>query len=132
MRSRVSAIFDVLPSPWHLALFLIGAVAMRGAGCTYNDIVDRDIDDQVERTRSRPLPSGKVTTSQAVAFVVIQALIGFIVLVQFNGFAIAVGIASLVIVAIYPFMKRITNWPQTGFWGLRFLGCADGLGGCFQ
>ena len=107
-----AALFDVLPSPWYLALFLIGAVVMRGAGCTYNDIVDRDIDDQVDRTRSRPLPSGKVTTRQAIAFVVIQALIGLIVLLQFNGFAIMVGIASLAIVAIYPFMKRITNWPQ--------------------
>lgn len=103
---------DVLPSPWHLLLFLFGAVAMRGAGCTYNDIVDRHIDDQVERTRSRPLPSGKVSTTQAVVFMVAQALVGLVVLLQFNGFAVLLGMASLAIVAIYPFMKRITNWPQ--------------------
>ncbi len=106
------ALGDVLPSPWHLALFLIGAVAMRGAGCTYNDIVDRDIDDQVERTRSRPLPSGKVSTRQAWAFLVAQSLLGLLVLVQFNGFTILAGIASLAVVAAYPFMKRFTNWPQ--------------------
>ncbi|MEX0344873.1 MAG: 4-hydroxybenzoate octaprenyltransferase [Rhizobiaceae bacterium] len=103
---------DVLPSPWHLALFLIGAIVMRGAGCTYNDIVDRDIDDQVERTRSRPIPSGKVSTKQAAIFMVAQALTGLIVLLQFTGFAVLTGIASLAIVAIYPFMKRFTDWPQ--------------------
>ncbi len=106
------ALTDVMPSPWHLLLFLIGAVAMRGAGCTYNDIVDRNIDDQVERTRSRPLPSGKVSTKQAVIFLISQALVGFLVLLQFNNFAILIGLASLAVVAIYPFMKRITNWPQ--------------------
>jgi 4-hydroxybenzoate polyprenyltransferase len=101
-----------LPSAWHLTLFLIGAIAMRGAGCTYNDLVDRDIDAQVERTRSRPLPSGQITTRSAAVFLVAQALIGLAVLLQFNGFAIALGIGSLAVVAIYPFMKRITNWPQ--------------------
>jgi 4-hydroxybenzoate polyprenyltransferase len=100
------------PNPWHVALFFIGAFAMRGAGCTWNDIVDRDIDAQVERTRSRPIPSGQVTVPQAFAFLVFQALIGLAVLVQFNAFAIMTGIASLVIVAVYPFMKRITYWPQ--------------------
>jgi 4-hydroxybenzoate polyprenyltransferase len=102
----------VLPPPWHLVLFLIGAIAMRGAGCTYNDLVDVDIDEKVERTRSRPLPSGKVTKKQAWVFLVIQSLIGLAVLLQFNLFAIAAGICSLAIVAIYPFMKRITDWPQ--------------------
>ena len=95
-----------------ICLFLIGAVAMRGAGCTYNDIVDRDIDDQVERTRSRPLPSGQVSLKQAWAFLVTQSLVGFVVLIQFNGFAIIVGLCSLIVVAVYPFMKRITDWPQ--------------------
>ena len=103
---------SLMPSPWHLVLFFIGAVAMRGAGCTYNDIVDADIDEQVERTRSRPLPSGQVTKRQAWVFLVLQALAGLVVLVQFNSFAIGLGIASLVVVAIYPFMKRFTNWPQ--------------------
>lgn len=108
-----------VPSPWHLVFFLIGAIAMRGAGCTYNDIVDRDIDDKVDRTRSRPLPSGQVTRGQAWAFLVAQALAGLLVLLQFNAFAVAVGLCSLVTVAIYPFAKRFTNWPQL-FLGFAF------------
>src|SRR5580658_7502056 len=100
------------PNPWHLVLFAVGTVAMRGAGCTWNDIVDRDIDARVERTRSRPLPSGQVSLAAAATFLMLQALVGLAVLLQFNGFAIATGIASLAIVAIYPFMKRITWWPQ--------------------
>src|SRR6202035_2399313 len=96
----------------HLVLFFIGAFAMRGAGCTWNDIVDRDLDGSVERTRSRPIPSGQVSTGQAALFLILQALIGFAVLISFNGFTIALGIASLAIVAVYPFMKRITYWPQ--------------------
>lgn len=102
----------LLPPPSHIVLFLIGAIAMRGAGCTYNDLVDQGIDLKVERTRSRPLPSGQVTRRQAWAFLVIQALVGLAVLLQFNDFAILLGISSLVVVAAYPFMKRITNWPQ--------------------
>src|SRR5215212_4199066 len=97
---------------WHVLLFFLGAFAMRGAGCTWNDIVDRDLDGRVERTRSRPIPSGQVTLQQAAVFLVLQALIGLAVLLQFNRFAIAMGIASLAIVAVYPFMKRITYWPQ--------------------
>ena len=96
----------------HLLLFFAGAFAMRGAGCTWNDIVDRDLDRGVERTRSRPIPSGQVSVAQAAAFLVAQALTGLLVLLQFNVFAIATGIASLAIVAVYPFMKRITYWPQ--------------------
>jgi 4-hydroxybenzoate polyprenyltransferase len=102
----------LLPPPSHIVLFLIGAIAMRGAGCTYNDLVDQDIDMKVERTRSRPLPSGQVTRRQAWMFLIIQALVGLAVLLQFNDFAILLGICSLVVVAAYPFMKRITNWPQ--------------------
>jgi 4-hydroxybenzoate polyprenyltransferase len=98
--------------PLILALFFIGAFVMRGAGCTWNDITDRDLDALVERTRSRPIPAGQVSVPQAAAFLVIQALIGLAVLLQFNRFAVATGIASLVIVAVYPFMKRITWWPQ--------------------
>ena len=97
---------------WHLFLFFIGAVAMRGAGCTWNDFLDRDIDEKVERTRSRPLPSGQVTSKQALAFLCLQALIGLGVLLNFNRFTIILGLASLGIVAVYPLMKRITNWPQ--------------------
>ena len=103
---------DPLPSPWHLLLFFVGAFAMRGAGCTWNDIVDRDLDGRVERTRSRPIPSGQVSTAQAAAFLAAQAVVGLVVLLQFNRFAIGVGIASLGIVVVYPFMKRITYWPQ--------------------
>jgi 4-hydroxybenzoate polyprenyltransferase len=95
-----------------LALFFVGAFVMRGAGCTWNDITDRDLDALVERTRSRPIPAGQVSVPQAVAFLVAQALIGLMVLLQFNRFAVVTGVASLVIVAIYPFMKRITWWPQ--------------------
>src|SRR5437016_5791655 len=97
---------------WHAVLFFVGAFAMRGAGCTWNDIVDRDLDREVERTRSRPIPSGQVSVAQAAVFLLAQALVGLAVLLQFNRFAIATGIASLAIVAIYPFMKRITWWPQ--------------------
>ena len=98
--------------PLIVVLFLVGAFVMRGAGCTWNDITDRDLDALVERTRSRPIPAGQVSVPQAAAFLVIQALIGLAVLLQFNRFAVATGIASLMIVAVYPFMKRITWWPQ--------------------
>jgi 4-hydroxybenzoate polyprenyltransferase len=98
--------------PLVVALFFVGAFAMRGAGCTWNDITDRDLDAKVERTRSRPIPAGQVSVPQAFAFLVVQALIGLLVLLQFNRFAVMTGIASLVIVAVYPFMKRITWWPQ--------------------
>jgi 4-hydroxybenzoate polyprenyltransferase len=98
--------------PLVIVLFFIGAFVMRGAGCTWNDITDRDLDAKVERTRSRPIPAGQVSVTQALIFLVAQALIGLVVLLQFNWFAVATGIASLIIVAIYPFMKRITWWPQ--------------------
>jgi 4-hydroxybenzoate polyprenyltransferase len=98
--------------PLVIALFFLGAFAMRGAGCTWNDITDRDLDARVERTRSRPIPAGQVSVPQAFVFLVVQALVGLAVLLQFNRFAIMTGIASLVIVAVYPFMKRITWWPQ--------------------
>ncbi|MCC8943322.1 4-hydroxybenzoate octaprenyltransferase [Bradyrhizobium sp. Arg68] len=110
---------DVRPLPLVVLLFFIGAFVMRGAGCTWNDITDRDLDDKVERTRSRPIPAGQVTVKQALVFMVLQALIGLAVLLQFNRFAILTGIASLAIVAIYPFMKRITWWPQVVL-GLAF------------
>jgi 4-hydroxybenzoate polyprenyltransferase len=105
--------------PRDIVLFLIGAFAMRGAGCTWNDITDRDLDARVERTRSRPIPAGQVSVVRALVFLVLQALIGLAVLLQFNRFAILTGIASLIIVAIYPFMKRITWWPQVVL-GLAF------------
>ncbi|WP_407166715.1 4-hydroxybenzoate octaprenyltransferase [Bradyrhizobium sp. ORS 111] len=110
---------DVRSLPLVVVLFFIGAFVMRGAGCTWNDITDRDLDAMVERTRSRPIPAGQVTVTQAAVFMVLQALVGLAVLLQFNRFAVLTGIASLVIVAIYPFMKRITWWPQVVL-GLAF------------
>ncbi len=101
-----------LPRLWHIVLFFIGAFAMRGAGCTWNDLVDRDLDGRVERTRSRPIPSGQVTPLQAAIFMAAQALVGLAVLLQFDVYTIVCGFASLGVVAIYPFMKRITYWPQ--------------------
>jgi 4-hydroxybenzoate polyprenyltransferase len=101
-----------VPSVWHIVLFFIGAFAMRGAGCTWNDIVDRDLDTKVERTRSRPIPSKQVTVAQATVFMLAQALVGFLVLIQFNRATVITGFASLLVVAVYPFMKRITYWPQ--------------------
>lgn len=100
------------PDPLHLLLFWIGAVAMRGAGSTYNDIVDRELDARVARTRWRPLPSGQVSVGAALAFLAALALVGLAVLVQFNRFAVLTGFASLVWVALYPFMKRVMWLPQ--------------------
>jgi 4-hydroxybenzoate polyprenyltransferase len=102
-----------------LVIFAIGSLAMRGAGCTYNDIIDRDFDSQVERTKSRPIPSGEISIKQAWVFLVCECLIGLLVLLQLGFFAIVVGLGSLLLVAAYPFMKRITYWPQAWL-GLTF------------
>ncbi len=102
-----------------LALFAIGAIVMRSAGCTYNDIVDRDIDAKVARTRGRPIPSGAVSVRGAWIFTALQCAAGLAVLLQLNRFSIALGAGSLVLVALYPFMKRITWWPQAWL-GLTF------------
>ena len=107
------------PNLWHFALFAVGAFVMRGAGCTWNDILDRDFDAQVARTADRPIPSGAVSVRQAVVFLVLQLLCGLAVLAAFNSVTMAVGAAALVLVAIYPLMKRITYWPQA-FLGLTF------------
>jgi 4-hydroxybenzoate polyprenyltransferase len=95
-----------------MLLFAVGAVVMRGAGCTFNDIVDRDFDGRVERTKLRPIPSGAVGVKAAWAFLVAQCLVGLAVLLSLPMTAIALGFASLALIAIYPFMKRITYWPQ--------------------
>ncbi|WP_108658552.1 4-hydroxybenzoate octaprenyltransferase [Acuticoccus kandeliae] len=100
------------PNVWHLALFMIGAIVMRGAGCTYNDILDRNIDARVERTKSRPIPSGRVSTEAATLFMLAQAFIGLAVVLCFNAFTIVTAFGSLAIVALYPLAKRVTNWPQ--------------------
>ena len=110
---------SALPNLWHMLLFAVGAYVMRAAGCTFNDLVDRDIDAKVARTRSRPIPSGAVSARNALAFMILLALVGLLVLVQFNPFTIALGAASLIVVAVYPFMKRITHWPQAVL-GLAF------------
>jgi 4-hydroxybenzoate polyprenyltransferase len=107
------------PDPWLLALFAVGALVMRGAGCTVNDIADRDFDRQVARTAMRPIASGQITVPQALLYLAFLLALGLLVLVQFNRFTVALGAASLVLVAAYPFMKRITYWPQA-FLGFTF------------
>lgn len=104
---------------WFFIAMGAGAFLMRGAGCTWNDITDRHIDGKVERTRSRPIPSGQVTVKGALVWMVAQALIAFLILLTFNTTAIMFGILALLPVAIYPFMKRVTWWPQV-FLGLAF------------
>ncbi|MGZ9006581.1 MAG: UbiA family prenyltransferase, partial [Burkholderiales bacterium] len=100
------------PSLWYMFLFAIGALVMRGAGCAYNDYIDRDFDAQVARTASRPIPSGQVTPEDALVLVGVLGFIGLIVLLQFNWFTVFLGAASLLLVLIYPYMKRFTYWPQ--------------------
>jgi 4-hydroxybenzoate polyprenyltransferase len=95
-----------------MALFALGALAMRGAGCTWNDIVDRKVDAQVERTRTRPLPAGEVSLKNALIWMAIQCAVGALILFKLDKFAGGVALASLVLVAIYPTMKRFTWWPQ--------------------
>lgn len=109
------ALFDL----WIIAGCAMGAWLMRGAGCTWNDITDRKIDDKVERTRSRPIPSGQVSVKGAAIWMGLQALIAFGILLTFNAYAILLGVGSLALVAIYPFAKRFTWWPQV-FLGLAF------------
>ncbi len=104
---------------WHAALFSLGAFVMRAAGCTYNDIVDKDFDARVERTAARPIPAGEVSIGEAWTLLVGLCLIGLAVLLQFNLYAIVVGVSSLALIAAYPFMKRVTYWPQAWL-GLTF------------
>ncbi|WP_168773694.1 4-hydroxybenzoate octaprenyltransferase [Stagnihabitans tardus] len=104
---------------WLAVSCLAGAFLMRGAGCTWNDIADRHIDAKVARTRSRPLPSGAVSVTKALLWMVGQALAAAAILFSYNGTAIGLGLASLILVAIYPFAKRFTWWPQV-FLGLAF------------
>jgi len=119
---------------WRLALlFAVGALIMRGAGCTINDLADREYDAKVARTATRPLPSGQITPRQAFVFLALELLAGLLVLLQLNGFAILLGLAALPLVFAYPFMKRFTYWPQawlglTFNWG-ALLGWAAATGG---
>jgi 4-hydroxybenzoate polyprenyltransferase len=107
------------PNLWYMALFLVGAFAMRGAGCTYNDIVDRDYDARVARTAARPIPSAQVSVGAAFAFLMTLCLTGLLVLLQFNWFTVGLGASSLLLIAVYPFAKRFTFWPQAVL-GLTF------------
>lgn len=118
----LAMLFDGRASLFDLWIFVAcaaGAFLMRGAGCTWNDITDREFDAQVERTRSRPIPSGQVSAKQAAVWMVLQALIAFAILLTFNLNAILLGILSLLPVVVYPFAKRFTWWPQV-FLGLAF------------
>ena len=109
------SLFDL----WIALGCIIGAFLMRGAGCTWNDITDRHIDAQVARTRSRPLPSGQVTVKKALVWLVAQVAVSALILLSFNWFTIGLGIAALLPVAVYPFAKRFTWWPQV-FLGIAF------------
>ena len=103
----------------HILLFFLGSVLMRSAGCIFNDIVDKDLDKKVQRTRERPIASGKVSVSEAFIYIVFLCLVAFLILLQFNWLTIVLGISSIVLAFAYPFMKRITYWPQL-FLGLTF------------
>jgi len=113
------AVQGITPDAGFITLFAIGAFVMRGAGCVVNDLWDRDIDGKVARTAARPIASGEVPVRAALIFLVCLLAMGFAVLVQFNTATIFLGAASLVLVAVYPLMKRITYWPQA-FLGLTF------------
>jgi 4-hydroxybenzoate polyprenyltransferase len=113
------SIDEPYPDLWLLFLFAVGAVVMRAAGCTYNDLVDREIDAQVARTRSRPLPSGQVTPRAAFIFMLALCLIGLVMLLSFNSTTIWLGLGVIPIVALYPFVKRFSHWPQAVL-GLAF------------
>ncbi len=110
---------SILGTIWIALACAIGAILMRGAGCSWNDFADRKLDAEVRRTRSRPLPSGQVTPIHALIWMVIQALLAFALLLTFNPFTIVLGIAALIPVAFYPFAKRVSWWPQI-FLGIAF------------
>lgn len=101
-----------LPNIWHLILFTLGAIVMRGAGCCWNDYLDRDIDAHVARTRFRPLASGQVTPRETLLFMTVLCLFGLVILLQFNAFTVVLGVMSLLLVAVYPSIKRVSDFPQ--------------------
>ena len=103
----------------YIILFFLGAVLMRSAGCIFNDIVDRNFDKKVQRTKERPIPSGKITIVEALIYIILLCSIALLVLLQFNLLTITLGMGSMILAFTYPFMKRITYWPQL-FLGLTF------------
>ena len=103
----------------YIILFFFGSILMRSAGCIFNDIVDKDLDKNVERTKERPIASGKISVSKAFGYIVVLCLIALLILLQFNLLTIILGMSSMILAFAYPFMKRITYWPQL-FLGLTF------------
>ena len=112
-------ISNTIPPLSYFLLFFIGSILMRGAGCTWNDFLDKDFDKNVDRTKNRPLASGKISTKHAIIFLIFQLILGLIILLQFNALTILLGCLSLAPIFIYPLMKRITWWPQL-FLGITF------------
>ena len=104
---------------YYLILFFLGSLLMRSAGCIFNDIVDKDFDNKVQRTKKRPIASGKITVKQSLFYVFILCFLAFLILIQFNNLTIMLGMGSMILAFAYPFMKRITYWPQL-FLGLTF------------
>ena len=104
---------------YYLVLFFLGSVLMRSAGCIFNDIVDKDFDKKVSRTKKRPIAAGKITVKQSLIYVLFLCLIAFFILIQFNSFTIVLGMGSMLLAFAYPFMKRFTYWPQL-FLGITF------------
>ena len=116
----------------YIILFFVGSVLMRSAGCIFNDIADKDFDKKVDRTKNRPIPSGRISTQESFVYIILLCLIALIILIQFNLLTIVLGLLSLPFVFSYPFMKRITYWPQlflgiTFNWGI-LLGCTALIG----
>jgi 4-hydroxybenzoate polyprenyltransferase len=104
---------------YYLILFFLGSLLMRSAGCIFNDIVDKDFDKKVKRTKTRPIPAGRITVKHSLVYVLILCVLSFLILLQFNLFTILLGISSMALAFSYPFMKRITYWPQL-FLGITF------------
>ena len=117
--AAASSFIDKPLDLFYVILFIFGSIVMRGAGCTWNDYLDKHYDAKVERTKNRPLAANKISENKALIFLFIQLVIGFLILIQFNKLTILIGIFSIIPITIYPLMKRITWWPQL-FLGITF------------
>ncbi len=104
----------------YIILFFLGSVLMRSAGCIFNDIADKDFDKKVDRTKNRPIPSGRISTQESFVYIVLLCLVAFIILIQFNFLTIILGLLSIPLAFSYPYMKRLTYWPQF-FWDFLFI-----------